>query len=331
MADYYDFGYGDPIPGSEFIDQEVDLPPARDTYVLPVDEPTIDPQPGDGTPGSGWGNPGDWGTILTQLEQGDFANLIKGILSGQTGGKAGQTAAFMGLAALLNKATQQKPDPVGYQYGIPRYTAARQQTPVAQQRPTTTTPEGRTVPYRPGQGGITYFTPMQYSYAGYEPRKAEEFLQRPAGAPDAPAAPPAPSAPTDKYAAPPPQIGSYNQPRMSMDIQPGDRAYELMKANSSVGMASGGIAMLAKGRHIRGAGDGVSDSVTAKFADSGRPALLSDGEFVIPARIVAEVGNGSNDAGAEKFYAFLDRVEARAKAAKRGKPSGADKELNKLA
>lgn len=299
MADYYDFGYGDPIPGSEFIDQEVDLPPARDTYVLPVDEPTIDPQPGDGTPGSGWGNPGDWGTILTRLEQGDFANLIKGILSGQTGGKAGQTAAFMGLAALLNKATQQKPDPVGYQYGIPRYTAARQQTPVAQQRPTTTTPEGRTVPYRPGQGGITYFTPMQYSYAGYEPRKAEEFLQRPAGAPAAPAPNPATNPETIQAAA--------------------------------GGSMPGGIAMLAKGRHIRGAGDGVSDSVTAKFADSGRPALLSDGEFVIPARIVAEVGNGSNDAGAEKFYAFLDRVEARAKAAKRGKPSGADKELNKLA
>jgi hypothetical protein len=52
---------------------------------------------------------------------------------------------------------------------------------------------------------------------------------------------------------------------------------------------------------------------------------------VIPARVVSELGNGSSDAGARKLYAMLDRVEARAKKSKRGKPSGADRELNKLA
>ena len=97
------------------------------------------------------------------------------------------------------------------------------------------------------------------------------------------------------------------------------------------GTMNGGIAMLSKGRYLKGKGDGVSDSIPARFADSGRPAALADGEFVIPARVVAELGNGSSDAGARKLYAMLDRVERRANAAKRGKPSGADKELNRLA
>jgi hypothetical protein len=94
---------------------------------------------------------------------------------------------------------------------------------------------------------------------------------------------------------------------------------------------SGGIAMLARGRYLKGNGDGVSDSIPARFAGSGQEARLADGEFVIPARVVSELGNGSSDAGARKLYAMLDRVEARAKKAKRGKPSGADRELNKLA
>lgn len=97
------------------------------------------------------------------------------------------------------------------------------------------------------------------------------------------------------------------------------------------GVMPGGIAMLARGRYLKGNGDGVSDSIPARFAGSGQEARLADGEFVVPARVVSELGNGSSDAGARKLYAMLDRVEARAKKAKRGKPSGADRELNKLA
>jgi hypothetical protein len=36
---------------------------------------------------------------------------------------------------------------------------------------------------------------------------------------------------------------------------------------------------------------------------------LADGEFVVPARIVSELGNGSTDAGARKLYAMMDRVQ----------------------
>jgi hypothetical protein len=76
--------------------------------------------------------------------------------------------------------------------------------------------------------------------------------------------------------------------------------------------AAGGISHLGDysdgGRLLRGPGDGVSDSIPASIADK-RPARLADGEFVVPARIVSELGNGSTDAGARKLYAMMDRVQ----------------------
>jgi hypothetical protein len=76
--------------------------------------------------------------------------------------------------------------------------------------------------------------------------------------------------------------------------------------------AGGGIGDLGGysdgGRLLKGPGDGVSDSIPAKIGQD-RPARLSDGEFVIPARIVSELGNGSTEAGAKKLYAMMDRVK----------------------
>jgi hypothetical protein len=62
------------------------------------------------------------------------------------------------------------------------------------------------------------------------------------------------------------------------------------------------------GRLLRGPGDGVSDNIPATIANK-RPARLADGEFVVPARIVSELGNGSTEAGARKLYAMMDRVQ----------------------
>jgi hypothetical protein len=62
------------------------------------------------------------------------------------------------------------------------------------------------------------------------------------------------------------------------------------------------------GRLLRGPGDGVSDSIPAQIGNR-RPARLADGEFVIPARIVSELGNGSTDAGARRLYAMMDRIQ----------------------
>ena len=84
------------------------------------------------------------------------------------------------------------------------------------------------------------------------------------------------------------------------------------------------------GRLLKGPGDGVSDSIPATIG-KGRPARLADGEFVIPARIVSEIGNGSTEAGARKLYAMMDRIQAgRKKSVGKGKVavnSRADKYL----
>jgi len=62
---------------------------------------------------------------------------------------------------------------------------------------------------------------------------------------------------------------------------------------------AGGIAGLGYGGLLEGTGDGISDSIPARI-DGSQEAALSKGEFVVPARIVSEIGNGSSDAGAER-------------------------------
>jgi hypothetical protein len=62
------------------------------------------------------------------------------------------------------------------------------------------------------------------------------------------------------------------------------------------------------GRLLKGPGDGVSDSIPAVIGKR-QPARLADGEFVVPARIVSELGNGSTEAGARKLYAMMDRIQ----------------------
>tara|TARA_R110000868_G_scaffold56989_3_gene176437 strand:+ start:9185 stop:11029 length:1845 start_codon:yes stop_codon:yes gene_type:complete len=97
------------------------------------------------------------------------------------------------------------------------------------------------------------------------------------------------------------------------------------------GWARGGLAALAQGgisnlgdysdggRLLRGPGDGISDSIPAMIGKK-QPARLADGEFVVPARIVSELGNGSTEAGARKLYAMMDRIQkARGKTVGKGK------------
>jgi hypothetical protein len=79
-------------------------------------------------------------------------------------------------------------------------------------------------------------------------------------------------------------------------------------------LAGGGMGHLGGysdgGRLLKGPGDGVSDSIPATIGRKRQPARLADGEFVVPARIVSELGNGSTEAGARKLYAMMDRIQA---------------------
>jgi hypothetical protein len=130
--------------------------------------------------------------------------------------------------------------------------------------------------------------------------------------------------------------------RAAEDFGPFDSEYDAGGPNYTdeeldllAGMRKGGLAAIAAGaarggqfnlggysdggRLLRGPGDGVSDSIPATIGNR-QPARLADGEFVIPARIVSEIGNGSTEAGARKLYAMMDRVQrARAKTTGKGK------------
>lgn len=135
---------------------------------------------------------------------------------------------------------------------IPALTATQRQTPYTQIQ--------QAAGYRPGQGGITYFNPTQY---------------------------------TQK-------------------------------------MAGGGIAGLDGGRLLDGPGDGVSDSIPAVIggmAGGGQPARLARGEYVMDARTVAALGNGSTDAGAERLDQMRKRILADDRKAGVGKDSKAYRHL----
>jgi hypothetical protein len=80
--------------------------------------------------------------------------------------------------------------------------------------------------------------------------------------------------------------------------------------------SGGGISTLGSysdgGRLLKGPGDGVSDDIPAQIGQH-QPARLADGEFVVPARIVSELGNGSTDAGAKRLYAMMEKIQAKRK------------------
>jgi hypothetical protein len=107
-------------------------------------------------------------------------------------------------------------------------------------------------------------------------------------------------------------IPAYQTPEQQLGL---DGFYDYM--NQQMGgyagyAAGGGVSHLGDysdgGRLLKGPGDGVSDSIPASIGNR-QPARLADGEFVVPARIVSEIGNGSTEAGARKLYAMMDRVQ----------------------
>jgi len=142
---------------------------------------------------------------------------------------------------------------------------------------------------RPGSGGVTYFSPMQYT--------------------------------------PVPTVAPTTVPT-TVVTEPTTQPTVIAAGG---GMMRGGIASLGGysdgGQLLRGPGDGVSDDIPATIGDR-QPARLADGEFVVPARIVSELGNGSTEAGARKLYAMMDRIKkTRSKAKNIAANTKADKHL----
>jgi hypothetical protein len=132
---------------------------------------------------------------------------------------------------------------------------------------------------------------------------------------------------TGAYATP------YQQP-MSENVVQGaqDAAVDPYTGQAQFAMG-GGVSDLGGysdgGRLLRGPGDGVSDDIPAMIGQK-QQARLADGEFVVPARIVSELGNGSTEAGARQLYAMMDRVQkARSKSIGKNKVA-TDSKAHKL-
>jgi len=108
------------------------------------------------------------------------------------------------------------------------------------------------------------------------------------------------------------QLGGLNfappggQPTASPD-NPSTEA-TLAASGGIMGYNLGGYAEGDMPRLLKGPGDGVSDNIPATIADK-QPARLADGEFVVPARIVSELGNGSTEAGAKRLHQMMDDVQ----------------------
>lgn len=220
---------------------------------------------------------------------GSLSDIIKGIGSLFAGtsslGKGGQLAGLLGAAALANKMFGSSGGGgfAGYQGGIPTYTASRTMNAI----PTTMTvpKQGggtQVVPRRPGSGGISYFSPMTYTL---KPATTSGATTVTGGA------------------------GNDTVSGGNDTVQGGASGGIMSLRNGDLGSYSDG------GQLLRGPGDGVSDDIPATIADK-QPARLADGEFVIPARIVSELGNGSTEAGARKLYAMMDRIKKARRSAK---------------
>lgn len=63
-----------------------------------------------------------------------------------------------------------------------------------------------------------------------------------------------------------------------------------------------------RGGMIRGPGSGVDDDIAGTI-DNRQKVLLSDGEFVVPARVVSALGDGSSEAGSKVLHGMIDRVK----------------------
>lgn len=196
---------------------------------------------------------------------------------GQGSATAGAIGAgILGLTGGLDGPTQK---PAGYQGGIPNYTFNRQQLQHDD--------AGR----RPGGAGRRYFT--EGSFSGGAPMQGVGLPQNSGGAAGTQ---PAGSAGSGGPAG----------------IAPGEPAPGTEP--DVVQYAEGGLASLMEakqkpktGRHIRGATDGMADKRKATI-DGEEPAMLSDGEFVIPADVVSHLGNGNTDAGVKALEAMLAKI-----------------------
>ena len=152
--------------------------------------------------------------------------------------------------------------------------------------------------FNPNQGDIVQVNPNALNYFGPEGTQPNFYGGGPSGNDN-----------TAAYTPPPPMKGPFGitmNPSMNPSMNPNAEQY-----NYPIGgyryAAQGGLMGFANGGLTAGPGDGMSDDIPAVIGGE-QPAALSPGEFVVPADVVSDMGNGSSRAGARQLYSMMDRV-----------------------
>jgi hypothetical protein len=98
------------------------------------------------------------------------------------------------------------------------------------------------------------------------------------------------------------------------------------------GSSNAGIEHLARmgGRPVRGAGDGVSDSVRARIGGTQEARVARD-EVIFSPEAVARLGGGNHSKGTNKLYALMEKAHKARKKAGRGQDTKVAKGLGALA
>ena len=259
----------------------------------------------------------DWSSIFTSGTGGNTVNLgrlTQAILGGSGGGLgAGLSLGLGALAAALTK--QQAPAIKAPEYKpAPVYNRAL----TAPLYPPQTTPQksasGQNI-YTPMRGMPLFFNPNPFQFDATEAAKRygptpEQIAQGQAGYEAGLASLYKPLTITPfTYAtpapAPTPAPTPAPAPAPSENVVTGATGGSVN--DIMVGYNQGGDIYAAAGRYLSGGGDGMSDSIPATINNK-QPARLADGEFVVPADVVSDLGNGSSNAGAKKLYQMMSNI-----------------------
>ena len=294
--------------GYDYIPEEPPVDDSGDLIPLNPDEPPVDDSnygnegnnypPSTNNPNYGnEGNTNTWGTppdaksksFLDQISTfpSYIQNLFKTKYTKPNGELDWSALLSTGAGAIgayqAYKQAESSNRPVGYQGGIPSYTAVRGRAaePVAGSRP---------------GAGHQYFTGLKFAPTGGVPAAQTAIDTQVTG------------------------LNALNAANAQQDaIQQAARLPVKAAHGGIMGLAHGGKPTHPKGTYLRGDTDGMADKIPGTI-DGVQPARLAHGEFVIPADVVSHLGNGNSDAGAKQLYKMMDRIRtARTGTSKQGK------------
>lgn len=249
-----------------------------------------DSEQGQGEVSSGDATSGtDWSSIFGGT--GSNSNILSRFLSGSaTGGDKALATLGFGIASLAS-ALQNKPPAVKMPVykEAPVYNRALTAPMLPPQPAAQKSASGQNI-YNPMVGLPLFFNPNPFQFNPTEAAK--------------------------RYGPTPEQIAAgqqgYTQGLESLYQSLGPQPAIAMEAVTGATGGSLDDLMMASGRYLKGPGDGMSDDIHAYIeggsTGEGQPARLARNEFVIPADVVSDLGNGSSDAGAEMLYEMMERV-----------------------